>query len=101
MSVAIVARVAKHQDIEDLSKYGTVPVINGLSDKCHPTQALADMLTMQERFGSLSGLKLAYLGDGNNVATSLILAGAVGGESATVDLDDGPADGQSQPQSAE
>jgi len=81
---AIVARVAKHQDIEDLSTNGTVPVINGLSDKCHPTQALADMLTLQERFGTLSGLKLAYLGDGNNVATSLILAGAAMGVSVTV-----------------
>jgi ornithine carbamoyltransferase len=80
----IVARVAHHQDVVDLAEYGTVPVINGLSDKCHPTQALADMLTLQERFGTLSGLKLAYLGDGNNVATSLILAGAAMGVSVTV-----------------
>jgi ornithine carbamoyltransferase len=85
----IVARVAKHQDVADLAEYGTVPVINGLSDKCHPCQALADMLTMQERFGSLSGLKLAYLGDGNNVATSLILAGAAMGVSVTVAAPEG------------
>lgn len=81
---AIVARVAKHQDVVDLAEFGSVPVINGLSDKCHPCQALADILTMQERFGALSGLKLAYLGDGNNVATSLILAGAAMGVSVTV-----------------
>jgi len=81
---AIVARVAKHQDIIDLAGYGSVPVINALSDKCHPCQALADMMTLQECFGSLTGLKLAYLGDGNNVAASLILAGAAMGVSVTV-----------------
>ena len=81
---AIVARVAKHQDIVDLAGYGSVPVINALSDKCHPCQALADMMTLQECFGTLSGLKLAYLGDGNNVAASLILAGAAMGVSVTV-----------------
>lgn len=81
---AIAARVARHQDVVDLAEHGSVPVINALSDKCHPCQALADMLTLQERFGSLSGLKLAYLGDGNNVATSLILAGAAMGVSVTV-----------------
>jgi ornithine carbamoyltransferase len=81
---SIVARVAKHEDIVDLAKYGTVPVINGLSDRCHPCQALADMLTLREQFGGLKGLKLAYLGDGNNVATSLILDGAAMGVSVTV-----------------
>ena len=81
---AIVARVTKHQDIVELSEQGTVPVINALSDRCHPCQALADMMTIQERFGRLKGLKLAYFGDGNNVATSLILDGAAMGVSVTV-----------------
>ena len=81
---AIVARVSKHQDIVELSEQGTVPVVNALSDRCHPCQALADMMTIQERFGRLSGLKLAYLGDGNNVATSLILDGAAMGLNVTV-----------------
>jgi ornithine carbamoyltransferase len=70
----IVARVFDHQDILDLAHYATVPVINGLSDLSHPCQALADMLTVEERFGKLKGLKMAYVGDGNNVCNSLILA---------------------------
>jgi ornithine carbamoyltransferase len=80
---AISARVTKHQDIVDLAEHGSVPVINALSDRNHPCQALADMLTIQEHFGSLSGLKLTYLGDGNNIATSLILFGAAMGVSVT------------------
>jgi ornithine carbamoyltransferase len=68
----IVARVFSHQDLIDLSKYSTVPVINALSDESHPCQALADMLTVQERFGKVSGLTMAYIGDGNNVCNSLI-----------------------------
>ncbi|MGI8477898.1 MAG: ornithine carbamoyltransferase [Thermomicrobiales bacterium] len=80
----LVARVAKHTDIVELAENATVPVINGLTDRCHPCQALADMMTLQERFGALKGLKLAYLGDGNNVASSLILDGAAMGVSVTV-----------------
>ena len=72
----IVARVFAHQDILDLARHGSVPVINGLSDLLHPCQALADYFTLRERRGTLQGLKLAYVGDGNNVANELMF-GAV------------------------
>jgi ornithine carbamoyltransferase len=68
----VMARVFAHQTILDLVKYSTVPVINGLSDFTHPCQGLADLFTIYEKKGQLSGLKLAYVGDGNNVAHSLI-----------------------------
>jgi ornithine carbamoyltransferase len=68
----IMARVFAHQTILDLVKYSRVPVINGLSDYSHPCQGLADLFTVYEKKGRLSGLKLAYVGDGNNVAHSLI-----------------------------
>ncbi len=70
---AIMARVFAHQDIMDLAKYASVPVINGLSDLLHPVQALADYYTLRERRGKLEGLKIAYVGDGNNVCHELIL----------------------------
>jgi ornithine carbamoyltransferase len=72
----IMARVFAHQDLLDLAKHATVPVINGLSDLLHPVQALADYYTLRERRGSLDGLKAAYVGDGNNVCHELIF-GAV------------------------
>jgi len=68
----IMARVFAHQNILDLAKYSRVPVINGLSDFTHPCQGLADLFTIYEKKGRLSGLKLAYVGDGNNVAHSLL-----------------------------
>ncbi len=68
----IMARVFHHQTILDLVKFSKVPVINGLSDFTHPCQALADLFTIYEKKGKLSGLKLAYMGDGNNVAHSLL-----------------------------
>jgi len=68
----IMARVFAHQTILDLVKYSKVPVINGLSDFTHPCQGLADLFTICEKKGRLSGLKLAYVGDGNNVAHSLL-----------------------------
>jgi len=68
----IMARVFAHQTILDLVKYSRVPVINGLSDYSHPCQGLADLFTVYEKKGSLSGLKVVYVGDGNNVAHSLI-----------------------------
>ena len=71
---AIMIRTFSHQDVEDLAKFGSVPIINGLTDEQHPTQALADLLTIKEQKGTLKGLKFAYLGDGNNVANSLIQA---------------------------
>jgi ornithine carbamoyltransferase len=69
---AIMARVFRHQTILDLIKYSRVPVVNGLSDFSHPCQGLADLFTIYEKKSSLSRLKLAYIGDGNNVAHSLI-----------------------------
>jgi len=72
----IMARVFAHQDVIDLARHGSVPVINGLSDLLHPCQALADYFTLRERRGGLQGLKLAYVGDGNNVAHELMF-GAV------------------------
>ncbi len=68
----IMARVFAHQHILQLAEHGSVPVINGLSDYDHPCQALADVFTLWEHFGRVEGLKMAYVGDGNNVATSLI-----------------------------
>jgi ornithine carbamoyltransferase len=70
----IMARVYAHQDILDLAKHGSVPVINALSDLLHPCQALADYFTLKERQGSLDRLKVAYLGDGNNVCHELMIA---------------------------
>jgi ornithine carbamoyltransferase len=67
-------RTFSHSDVLDLAKYASVPVINGLTDFNHPCQALADMLTIREKFGKLEGLKLAYVGDSNNVAVSLLFA---------------------------
>ena len=75
----IMIRTFAHQDIVDLARFGSVPVINGLSDDQHPTQMLADLLTIKEHKGALKGLKLAYLGDGNNVANSLLQACAKAG----------------------
>ncbi len=69
---AIMARVYGHDQIEELARHAVVPVINGLSDAHHPCQALADYFTLREKKGKLRGLKLAYVGDGNNVAHSLI-----------------------------
>jgi len=70
----IMARVYSHKDIEELAKYSTVPVINGLSDLHHPCQALSDLLTIWEKKRRLEGIKLAYVGDGNNVCNSLLIA---------------------------
>jgi ornithine carbamoyltransferase len=76
---AIVARVFSQEVLEELAAAAEVPVINALSDTHHPCQALADLLTLKEHFGRLEGLKLAYLGDANNVANSLIEATALAG----------------------
>jgi ornithine carbamoyltransferase len=72
----IVARVFSQEALEILAAYATVPVINALSDEYHPCQALSDYFTLEEKFGSARGLKLAYVGDGNNVCHSLMIAGA-------------------------
>ncbi|RKX46494.1 MAG: ornithine carbamoyltransferase [Thermotogae bacterium] len=75
----IMARVFGHEIVEELARYSLVPVINGLSDFEHPTQILGDLLTIYEKFRKLEGLKLAYVGDGNNVAHSLIYGAALTG----------------------
>jgi ornithine carbamoyltransferase len=72
----IVARVFQQSELELLASRTKIPVINALSDRYHPCQALTDFFTLEERFGALRGLKLAYVGDGNNVCHSLLLAGA-------------------------
>jgi len=76
---AIMARVFAHQHVLELARYAAVPVINGLSDYNHPCQALADVLTIYEKLGQLKGVRLTYLGDGNNVLHSLLFAGALFG----------------------
>lgn len=73
---AIVARTFTQETVDELARWSGLPVVNALSDLYHPCQALADMLTLKEHFGRLRGLKLAYLGDGNNVAHSLLLSSA-------------------------
>jgi ornithine carbamoyltransferase len=72
----IVARTFSQQTVLDLARWSSVPVINALSDLYHPCQALADVMTLRERFGTLRGLKVAFVGDGNNVAHSLMLSAA-------------------------
>jgi ornithine carbamoyltransferase len=80
----ITARVFDHRTVVALAEHATVPVINALSDQEHPCQILADLMTMRERFGRLEGLKVAWIGDGNNVCNSLILASAMVGMEMTV-----------------
>jgi len=75
----IMARTFAHQDVLDLARFGSVPVINGLTDDLHPCQVVADLLTIRESFGELRGRKIAYVGDGNNVAHSLMLGAAKAG----------------------
>lgn len=71
----IMIRTYEQKEVEDLAKYGSIPIINGLTDFCHPCQVLADLMTIREKFGVLTGLKLCYIGDGNNMANSLIVGG--------------------------
>ena len=69
----IMIRTFAQEEVETLAKYATIPVINGLTDFCHPCQVLADLMTIREHKGKLEGLKLCYIGDGNNMANSLIV----------------------------
>ena len=71
----IMIRTFEQKEVEDLAKYGSIPSINGLTDYCHPCQVLADLMTVYEHKGELKGKKLCYIGDGNNMANSLIVGG--------------------------
>ena len=72
----IMIRTFAQKEVEDLAKYGSIPVINGLTDYCHPCQVLADLMTIREKKGAFKGLKMCFIGDGNNMANSLMV-GAV------------------------
>lgn len=85
----IVIRSGSHENVVALAKGASVPVINALTPQFHPCQALADLLTLKERFGGLDGLKVAYVGDGTNVARSLAVAGSLTGVEVAVAAPDG------------
>ena len=86
---AIMVRTFDHEELEELAGAADVPVVNGLSDAHHPCQALADLLTVREEFGTLEGVKIAYVGDGNNVAHSLAIACALTGAELAIAHPDG------------
>ena len=71
----IMIRTYEQKEVEDLANFGSIPVINGLTDYCHPCQVLADFMTIREKYGLLKGLKMCYIGDGDNMANSLIVGG--------------------------
>jgi ornithine carbamoyltransferase len=81
---AIGVRTGPHELVEELARHSSVPVINMLTQEHHPCQALADLMTLLERFGTLDGLKVAYVGDGNNMARSLMIAGEIAGVEVAV-----------------
>jgi ornithine carbamoyltransferase len=85
----IMIRTFGHEEIENLAKYSTIPIINGLTDLSHPCQVLADLMTIRELKGRLSGLKLCFIGDGNNMANSLIVGGLKTGMSVSVACPEG------------
>lgn len=80
----IMIRTFEQSEVENLAKYGSVPIINGLTDFCHPCQVLADLMTVREHKGHLDGLKMCYIGDGNNMANSLIVGGLKMGMTVSV-----------------
>ena len=80
----IMIRTFEQSEVENLAKYGSIPIINGLTDFCHPCQVLADLMTVREHKGHLDGLKMTYIGDGNNMANSLIVGGLKMGMNVTV-----------------
>jgi ornithine carbamoyltransferase len=86
---AVMIRAYRHESIEEFARYAEVPVINGLSDREHPCQIIADLMTIREHLGHTDGIRLAWIGDGNNVCNSLVLASALGRYSITVASPDG------------
>lgn len=80
----IMIRTFEQKEVEDLAQYGSIPVINGLTDYAHPCQILADLMTIREHKGKLEGLKMCYIGDGNNMANSLIMGGVTVGMTVSV-----------------
>jgi ornithine carbamoyltransferase len=84
MVQAVGIRTGPHELVEELARHSSIPVINMLTQEHHPCQVLADLMTLLERFGTLEGLKLAYVGDGNNMTRSLLLGGAVAGVEVAV-----------------
>lgn len=80
----IMIRTYKQSEVEALAEYGSIPVINGLTDYCHPCQVMADLMTVRERKGTLAGKRLCFIGDGNNMANSLIVGGIKTGMSVSV-----------------
>lgn len=85
----IMIRTFKQSEVEDLANYGSIPIINGLTDYCHPCQVLADLLTVREYKNKLDGLKMCYIGDGNNMANSLIVGGLKVGMEVSVACPEG------------
>jgi ornithine carbamoyltransferase len=81
---AIGIRTGPHETVRELAEHASIPVVNMLTEEHHPCQALADLMTLLERFGTLEGLKLAYVGDGNNMARSLLIAGRIAGVEVAV-----------------
>ena len=81
---AIMIRTFEQSEVEALAEYGSIPIINGLTDYCHPCQVLADLMTIREFKGKLEGLKMCFIGDGNNMANSLIVGGLKVGMSVSI-----------------
>ena len=86
---AIMIRTFAQQEVEDLARYGSIPIINGLTDYCHPCQVLADLMTIRERKGTFKGLKMYFVGDGNNMANSLMVGAIKTGMSFAIACPEG------------
>lgn len=85
----IMIRTFEQEEVETLAKYGSIPIINGLTDFCHPCQVMADLQTIREHKGKLEGLKMCYIGDGNNMANSLIVGGLKVGMTVSIACPEG------------